>query len=437
LADQDQFGVTGDGFVLRGIDRIIADQHDRARAMFGDDLDLSSGSALRKVLDAVAWDAHDLWRGLEAQYYSMFVTTGTGPSLDLLGTDLGRDRRSLQASGGVVLTLVNGAPGRQYVLPEGTMLETVAAPPTRFRLTALAMLTAGQPMATVTVQAVDRGPVGNLAPQQALRVSPAYAELSLNLGQAQVTGTNPAAMSGGELFESDADYRVRLQGLPRSIWTLDALLAQVLELDGVRDVTAFDPLGGVDVSQSYFNLFLFGERAFSRDRPLASPYYFDVVVATQPGWPWDTAGGFTGVFDDVLTTVRALRPVSIFPNIIQADNVEIGVRATVVVAGGSDADAIRAQIISAVHGSVNALTIGRGVLYSDVLLLARTVPGVIDVQNLHLRRCPPVFAGVNFAGALFGETVEIAVGENVALGPHEIAHFTIDSQLIDIQVSKT
>jgi hypothetical protein len=62
---------------------------------------------------------------------------------------------------------------------------------------------------------------------------------------------------------------------------------------------------------------------------------------------------------------------------------------------------------------------------------------VVDVQNLHLRRCPPVFAGVNFAGALFGEMVELAVGENVALGPHEIAYFTIDSQLIDIQVGNS
>ena len=67
--------------------------------MFGDDVDLTSGSALRKVLDAVAWDAHELWRGLEAQYYANFVTTAQGPSLDLLGTDLGLARRNLTARG--------------------------------------------------------------------------------------------------------------------------------------------------------------------------------------------------------------------------------------------------------------------------------------------------------------------------------------------------
>jgi uncharacterized phage protein gp47/JayE len=436
LADEPRFGVTQDGFVLKGIDRIVADQQARARAMFGEDVDLSSGSALRKVMDAVAWEAHDLWRGLEAQYYSTFVTTAQGPSLDLLGTDLGRDRRNLQAAGGVLLTLVNGAPARRYVLPEGTVIETVAAPHARFRLTTVVTLASDQPAATAPVLAMHRGPAANLAPNQAMQVNPAYSQLNLNLGQAQVTATNPLAMAGGEQLEGDADYRSRLLALPRSIWTLDSLLAQVVEVDGVRDATAFDPLGGVDVSQSYFNLFLFGERSFSRDRPLATPYYFDVVVGTQPGWPWTTTGGIPGVFDGVLSTVHSLRPVSIFPNIVRADTVEIGLRATLVIQAGRDADAVRAEIVSAIHGSVNTLTIGRGVLHSDVLLLARTAPGVIDVQNLHLRRCPPVFASVNFAGGLFGESVEMAVGENVALGPHEIAHFTIDSQLIDVQVTR-
>ena len=61
--------MTADGFVLKGIDRIVADQQSRAQAIFGADVDLTSGSVLRKVLDAVAWDPQELWRGLDAQYY--------------------------------------------------------------------------------------------------------------------------------------------------------------------------------------------------------------------------------------------------------------------------------------------------------------------------------------------------------------------------------
>ena len=40
-----------------------------------------------------------------------------------------------------------------------------------------------------------------------------------------------------------------------------------------------DPLGGVDVSQSYFGVFTFGKRLFSAERRLGEPYFVDVVVA--------------------------------------------------------------------------------------------------------------------------------------------------------------
>lgn len=435
MADQTQFGVTQDGFVLKGIDRIIADQQARARTMFGDDVDLSSGSALRKVLDAAAWSSHELWRGLERQYYANFVTTAQGPSLDLLGTDLGISRRSLPAGGQVTLTLAGAAQGRQYLFPEGVVIQTVAAPTISLRTTAPVTLTAIAPVATVGVRAAFGGPTGNLAPGTALMLDPAWATLYLNLGSATVTPTNPLALTGGELMEVDADYRARLLGAPRTIWTPDAVLAAVLELDGVRDAAVFDPLGGVDVSLSYFNMFLFNQRAFSMERQIGSPYYFDIVVATEPGWPWTTSGGtIPGVYDSLLDTVRQLRPASIFPNVVQANQVDVGLRATLVAQAGHDQDTIRGNLLDALHTSVNTLRMGRGVLFSDVMLMARTIAGVVDVQRLHLRRCPPAFDGIDFNGARFGQSVELAMGENLDLAADEVALFTLDTQLSDIEV---
>lgn len=433
MADQSQFGVTADGFVLKGIDRIVADQQARAQAMFGGDVDLTSGSALRKVLDAVAWDAQELWRALEAQYYATFVTTATGPSLDLLGTDLGIARQNLPAQGQVQLSLAAGAPGRRYVLPEGTIAVTAGPPVRAFRTIAPVTLSADQPPVSVAVQAILRGPAGNLAAGQPLQLDPGWAALSLNLGAATVTLTVPQPFTGGELVEDDAGYRSRLLGVPRTIWTADALLAQVLAVEGVRDAVISDPLGGVDVSQSYFNMFPFGQRAFSMPRQIGSPYYFDLVVAAEPGWPWETGDGpVTGIYDTLLGTVQAWRPVSIFPNIVRANEVDVGLRATLVIQAGHDADAIRGQLVASLHASVDQLQLGRSVLYSDVMLAARTTPGVVDVQNLHLRRNPPAFAGISFAGDLFGESVELGLGENVTLAPGEVARFAIDSGLIDI-----
>lgn len=433
MTDQSQFGVTTDGFVLKGIDRIVADQQSRAQAMFGADVDLTSGSALRKVLDAVAWDAQELWRGLEAQYYSNFVSTATGPSLDLLGTDLGIARQNLQAQGQVVLTLTNGAPARSYVLPEGTVIETATPPIISFRTTAPVTLSPDQPVTTVGVLAVGRGPAGNLPAGQQLQIDAGWAELHLNLGGATVTPTNSQAFGGGELVEADADYRSRLLGVPRTVWTADSLLAQVLAVDGVRDAAIFDPLGVIDVAEAYFNMFLFGQRAFALPRQIGSPYYFDIVVAPEPGWPWTTDGGnVPGIYDTLLDTVRQWRPASIFPNIVQANQVNIGIRATLIIRAGQNQDAVKAQIIQALHASVDNVHLGRSVLYSDVMLIARSVPGVVDVQNLHLRRNPPVFAEFTFSGAVYGQSVELDIGENVVLAPDEIAQFSVDSGLIDI-----
>jgi hypothetical protein len=434
-ANQTTFGVTPDGFVLKGIDRIVSDQQARARDMFGEDVDLTSGSALRKVLDAVSWDTQELWRGMEAQYYANFVTTASGASLDLLGTDLGLPRRQLVATGQVLLTLGTAAPGRRYVLPEGTVVETAAPPTLAFRTVAPVTLDATNSALTVGVRAVARGPAGNLPALQALQIDPGWAALHLNLGPATVTPTNPGPFAGGELTEPDADYRGRLLGVPRTLWTPDSVLAQILDLDGVRDAALFDPLGGVDVSQSYFSMFLFGGRAFAKPRQVGSPYYFDIVVATEPGWPWRTGGGpVPGVYDTVLDTVRQWRPASIFPNVAQADVVDVGIRATLLVQAGHDQDAIRGNLLDAIHATVDSLRLGRGVLYSDVMLLARTAPGVVDVQNLHLRRCPPAFDGITLGDPAFGQSVELAVGENLTLLPREVAQFSIDSQLIDIVV---
>jgi hypothetical protein len=434
VSDGGRHGVTPDGFVLKGIDAILAEHQARALEMFGPDVDLTSGSALRKILDAAAWQAHDLWKALEAQYYSNFITTAEGTALDLLGADLGVPRRNLYAEGTALLTLAGGTPDQRYAIPEGTILVTVGATPARFRTREPVFLTGPAGTATVGVEAMERGPGSNVAAGQLTGIASGYPTAFLNLGAATVTAANQAAFSGGERLEPDVDYRGRLRGLPRSLWTLERVHSVVLEVDGVRDCLIFDPFGGVDVGQSFFNMFLFGQRAFSLERRLASPYYFDVVVATEPGWPWYDGQGAVGVQRRVTDAIREVRPISIFANVVPANLVEIGVRATLVIEPGHDRHAILAAIVASIRRHVSSLSLGRDVLYSDVLVMARGTPGVTDVQNLHLRRCPTTFGGANLGRALFRQTVEAAVGENIELAPDEIPFFEIDSKLIDVEV---
>ncbi|WP_393062896.1 baseplate J/gp47 family protein [Streptomyces sp. LN549] len=441
MTSEERFGVAEDGFVVKGIDRIIADQQTRARAMFGDDVDLTSGSALRKVLDAAAFSSHELWRALESQYYGTFITTAVGPSLDLLGCDLGLPRRELRARGPVGLTIAQPELDRRYVLPQGTVVVTVPAPGEHilaFRSTRAVVLSTEQSSATVDVEAVARGAEGNIPAGRELRLDPEWARHNLNLGTAEVKPIVQQTFQDGNLGESDAVYRARLLGVPRTVWTQEALLAQVLDVNGVRDAAIFDPLGGVEATRRSFGTFRFGSRAFSRERQTGSPYFFDLVVAAEPGWPWNSGEALVpGVYDEVLDVVRQWRPVSVFPDILAANQVDVGIRATLVVEAGHDEEAVKGEILDAVRASVNRLRLGHGVLYSDIVLSARTAAGVVDVQSLRLRRFAPAFGQTYYGGGTYGGSHELSVGENLDLAPDEIARFSVDTSMADLQVVVT
>ncbi|MGX1886723.1 baseplate J/gp47 family protein [Streptomyces sp. NPDC055287] len=441
MTSEERFGVAEDGFVVKGIDRIIADQQTRARAMFGDDVDLTSGSALRKVLDAVAFDTHELWRALESQYYGTFITTAQGRSLDLLGCDLGLRRRELRARGPVFLTTGKEDPDRPYALPQGTVIVTeppADQPVLAFRSTRAAILSTEQKTATIEVEAVARGDDGNISAGTKMRLDPEWARHNLNLGAAEVKAVAQQTFHDGDVGESDAVYRARLLGVPRTVWTQEALLAQVLDVNGVRDAAIFDPLGGVEATRRAFGTFRFGSRAFSREHQTGSPYFFDIVVAAEPGWPWNNGEALiSGVYDEVLDAVRQWRPVSIFPDILAANQVDVGIRATLVVEAGHDEEAVKGAILDAVRASVNRLRLGHGVLHSDIVLSARTAAGVVDVQNLRLRRFAPAFGQTSYGGGTYGGSQELSVGENLDLAPDEIARFSVDTSMADLQVVVT
>ena len=124
------FGVTDTGFTIKGLDVILSESRDRARQMFGPvfggAVDLTPTSTLNMILQVVAAEDAELWKRMEDLYYGNFVSTATGDALDLLGRDLGIPRQPLYSEGQAVFTLTNPAQGRQYTLPEGTIVVTAA-----------------------------------------------------------------------------------------------------------------------------------------------------------------------------------------------------------------------------------------------------------------------------------------------------------------------
>jgi hypothetical protein len=211
---------------------------------------------------------------------------------------------------------------------------------------------------------------------------------------------------------------------------VESVQQAVLEVDGVIDVLLSDSLGGVDVSQSYFNIFNFNQRLFSGERQPGQPYFFDVVVAHQLTFDWDAVAAA------VLAQINTVRPVGIYPNIIPADNIEVGLRCTVIASPGTDPDTLRAAIKLQVSARLTGLKLGSDVLYSQVMSAIADLPSVLDVQGLRLRRLPATFGRVLFGTVPFQNMdIEADPGENLAMGPREIAQFNIDSGLIQIEVN--
>ena len=424
------FGVTPQGFVPKGFATILAESADSARALFGDDLDLSPTSPIRKILEVTAAEDARLWRRLEDLYWSRFLSSAVGTDLDALGEDVGVERAFLAATGEVTVTVQNPQPERTYTVPEGTVLVTGPSGPV-FHTTATVQLTAGADTATVGALAAVPGPDGDVAADAITGVDPDFAAHYLPLpAPTRLVVGNAAPFTGGSDREPDERYRQRLLGRSRTLWTPAAVREAALDVPGVVDVLLADPLGGVDVSQSYFNLFLFGRRAFGATPPTGEPYFFTVIVAFDPTWPWESAASVAGIRERVQAAVELVRPVGVHPEIVPAQPVEIGVRATVVADPGMDAPALRAAVVGRLTADLGGLRLGGELLFSQAMRLIVDEPGVLDVRDLRLRRSP---AGGRFTGVVAGG-VEAGAGENLALGPTEMAVLRADSTLFDIEV---
>jgi hypothetical protein len=429
----DGYGITENGFILKGIDVLLASVLADAADVLGPATDLTTTSVLRKLLEAGTLEYGEIWKELEQQYYANYLSTASGDALDLLGNDAGFTRLTGFAGGTVTVTLGSGVAGRSYLLDDALRV-TSTTPPLVFTLDESVTLTTDRPTASVGVTCTTRGFAGNVAAGAIDGIDPEWlVALAGDLGTATLTVTNPDPLTGGGTPEPDNDFRGRQIGASRTLWTQDAVLRSVDAVDGVVDVLISDPLGGVDVAQSYFNQFDFGTRLFSAERRVGEPYRFDVIVAHDYRWPWETSGIQQGVYDRVAAAIDLVRPPGIHPNIIEADHIDVGVRASVVVEPAYDPAALLARIEDRIAAGIAGLKLGSDVLASQVMKAFTDEPGVIDVRSLHLRRGPAAFGRISLGQVRFqAAIVEAAVGENLAMGPTELAVFRADSPLNDL-----
>ena len=455
--DTTTYGVMPQGFIVKPFQAILSDAFARAQLSFGPDIDLRSSSAIRKVIELGCLDAALLWMALDDVYHSGFTSTAVGGALDLLGADLGLARANTKANGPATFKIAAAAPpGSVFTLPPGTLVDTAQPGAVSFRLTAAVTLSndPGQPfpaLAIAAVTAVNPGLSGNIAAGQLAQINPTFANRYLNFDPGLVAVVNATPFQGGEANVDDDTYRQALQAQPRTFWTQDAIRAAVIGLDGVRDALVIDPYGGLDQPAPPYGAACFGDALFQTPRDVCSPYFFSIVVAPKRGVLWSTEGAapnqVVGLSDQILAALQPIRPISTFPTLVQADTVEVALRAQLTLAAGADAGSVLAAAQVALIAYIATLRLGdAGSCTPQVLRVLTELPGVADVQNLRLRRAPPrfgevVYGAVNGLPPIFGNPADIAAieapcGANLALAATEVAVFDGLSNLTDLEVAR-
>jgi hypothetical protein len=452
------YGLTASGFIPKPFARLLAEKLALARALYGQELDLGSGSVIRKLLEISALEDARTWAALTGMYDNCFVASATGEALTHLGLELNLPRPFLEASGSIKLTFSGQLPSgfTQINLPRGSRLSTSGGH--HVATDESIVLSPASPKRDVAVVAFYPGPSHNLNPatggpnntfpqkiDRFNRLDPLLKELvdaeaAANATLVTIEHTQP--LTGGELQWPDARYRELLLRAPRSLWTVDVIELAVSLVPGVRQAQVHDGLGGLDINQSIFGNFNFIERVFGTERNLGSPYYFTVLVAPTPSAIWE---GPDGLRSSVESAIEDLRPIGIFPQVIEADQVAVGVQANLVVQGlplptGSKAvvnasqaaTALKARLLARLSRYIGGLSFGEPLRASEVVWTIMNEPGIADVTDLKLLRFPAGFDAIDFGQPVTSTVQTYDCGSNVTLQGNQIAVFVDDATGLQI-----
>lgn len=453
------YGLRDDGFVPKPYARLVAEGLARAQQFFGDDIDLQPGSVIRRLIEMSSLEHARSYLELGRLYDASFVSSASGVSLSKLGDELGLPRPFLQAEGAITIDLVAPLPEGGLVIEAGARLMTSGGH--HVSLLESARFAAGRLSVTVRVQAFYPGRDHDLdpaVPQQKIeRWHPYDPKLDVLRDLAAANGldtaeeaaviTHDAPLKGGSRQWGDGRYRELLLYAPRSIWTVEAVATTAQLVPGVEEVKVIDEFGGLDIEQSIYGNFNFIERLFAARRDFGSPYSFRVVVKPSPAAFWEGPDGLRAAIAEALEDVR---PVGIFPEIVPANEIGVGIQAKLITDGlplpaGDRASvnaspagmAFKERLIERVGAYVRTLGFGEPVRVAQVGAIMLEEPGLIDVRDLRLARALPPVSELDFGNRIETTDVRDAAlmncGENIDIGRDQVAVFLDDPAFLEIR----
>lgn len=228
------YGITEQGFVRKPYSVILQELQDQARLgeFWGPDVDLSDASPVGIEIKLKAWALDRQWALAESVYYSLWVDTAEGVSLDRV-VGLGLVSRN-PARHALVRLQYTGDPGT--LIQIGSQAET--AQHVLFETIEEGVLdTNGTVM--VWARCTQSGTIGNVPHDSITSIK----EPILNVDAVN----NPADASGGRPIESDPDLRTTYEELPMSTGSsVDAIFRAISAITGVTNVRVIENKGSIE-----------------------------------------------------------------------------------------------------------------------------------------------------------------------------------------------
>ena len=217
------YGVTKNGFNKKTFETILEDMQNRAKSIFGNDVNLSDASPLGKFIKINALEMSYIRKMSEDVYNSVYLDTAEDQALDNLVSFLSLQRKKATSSKGKAV--FNGDEGVE--IPQGFKIETDSEDPIIFQTTESGVIDSSGSI-ELSISAVEEGEYTNISANTITVITNPISGLdSVN---------NPNPTEGGQDRESNFALRERykksVSGPGGS--TLASIRANVLTVSGVR-----------------------------------------------------------------------------------------------------------------------------------------------------------------------------------------------------------
>ena len=352
-------GLTANGFIRRTYDDILNDKIQKAKELFGEDIDTSDLTPLGKFIRINAYDQAIAEEEIEEVYYSRFPNTAKGQSLDRLMPFAAITRNPAEPASFTVE--IQGTIG--HVVEAGFLVGTEAD----LSFYTVEDATIGEEgKCEVEVCCAEAGTIGNVNASAICEVVNPDADITAVKGL--------ECLSLGVDEESDAELRVRFSGAIAGSGSCNAnaIRAALLRIPTVQYAAVIENEEDTEDADGRpahsFECYVLGGADYEQE--IAEAIFEKRPIGIK------TAGGKTVTITDASGNDREVK-YSTALNV----NITVQVRVKTNVYYPSDG---AAQIQAAVSKAINGLGIGNSLVLSTLYGHIYSIPGVAEVTTLEL-----------------------------------------------------